>query len=122
MEYQTESNNFGQAPVSYEDKRSTGFATASIVMGIIAIATCCCIYTSIVCGALAIIFALLSRGGEMTMDGKAKVGLALGIVGFIVAIIVLIVAVIYCIYYFGGMDGLINYVNQYSEKYMQSYQ
>ena len=48
----------------YEDKRSNGFATAALVLGIVGIATGCCVYTGIICGALAIIFALLSRGGS----------------------------------------------------------
>ena len=36
---------------------------AALVLSIIAIASCSCIYVSIICGSLAMIFALLSKGG-----------------------------------------------------------
>lgn len=93
----------------YEDKRSNGFATASFVLGIIGIATGCCVYTGIICGALAIIFAILSRGGEMTMSHKAKIGLILGIVGIVFGIIMFVIAIATVILQYGGFE---NYMNE----------
>ena len=82
MDYQNnpDSHQPGQELFSpYKNKRSAGFATASLVLGILSLVTCCCIYSALPFGALAIIFALLSRGGEMTMDSRGMTGLGLGI-------------------------------------------
>ena len=43
-----------QPPVP--NKRSAGMETAAFVLGIVSIVTCTCIYISVVCGALAIMF------------------------------------------------------------------
>jgi hypothetical protein len=117
MDYQPDLNQN-----RYEDKRSSGLATASIVMGIIAIATSCCIYSAIVAGALSIIFALLSRGGELTMDSKGKIGLTLGIIGLVLTIIVYVAVFTYMIQYYGSFDKMLDYSNKFSQQYMQTYQ
>ena len=44
---------------------------AALVLSIIAIASCSCIYVSIICGSLAMIFALLSKGGATSMSSMA---------------------------------------------------
>ena len=60
---------------SYIEMRSAGMSVASLVLGIIGLSMGCCIYPPIIFGSLAIIFALLSRGGEMHMNSYAKAGL-----------------------------------------------
>ena len=100
----------------YEDKRSNGFATASLVLGIVGLATGCCVYTPIICGALAMIFALLSRGGERTMSVRAKTGLGLGIAGVVCGILLIVVSFIVVIVQYGGFE---NYMNAYMEIYQQ---
>ncbi len=64
---------------------SNGMATASLILGIcsLLVTCCCCIPISFVCGLLAVVFAFVSRKGE-PMTGKAKWGLALGILGLVV--------------------------------------
>ena len=111
-----------QPQVNYEDKRSSGFATASIVLGIVAIATSCCIYSALICGALSIIFALLSKGGEMTMSSNAKIGLTLGIIGLAATIILYTVVIIVVISNSGGIDAFMLEYNKAMEQYMQYYQ
>lgn len=49
--------------------------TASVVCGIIAIATLCVVYPTMIFAPLSIVFAMLSRGGELTFQPKAKAGL-----------------------------------------------
>lgn len=101
-----------------QDKRSHSMETASLVLGIVAIS---CGYTSVICGALAIIFALLSRGGETTMGSKAKVGLGLGIAGFIIALLIC-VAFAFAYNYYGGLDGLLRaYCDMYGLDYQEMY-
>lgn len=106
---------------TYEDKRSRGFTTASLVLGIIGIATGCCVYTGIICGALAIIFALLSRGGEKTMSNQAKVGLALGIVGIVTGILMLVAAFAVVIAEFGSFENYMEYYFDLMEPFMSAY-
>ncbi|MFP3156320.1 hypothetical protein LQZ18_18200 [Lachnospiraceae bacterium ZAX-1] len=108
MEYQTNA--------SYEDKHSHGFSIAALVLGIIGVATCCCIYATFICGALAIIFALLSRGGEMNMGKQAKAGMALGIIGIALAIILIIFAAV-MLTYLAGTGGLEDYFKSYFDLY-----
>ena len=102
-------------------KHSSGFATASLVLGIIGLATGCCIYTSIICGALAVIFALLSRGGEMTMPGKSKIGLGLGIASTVMGILILAIAFAYMILQFGGLEGYLDYYNDLMQQLESGY-
>ena len=92
---------------TYIDKRSNGFSLASLVVAIIGLATGCCVYTGIICGALAIMFALLSKGGELTMDGKAKAGLTIGIISIVFSIFVLIVTLALTISSFGSFENFL---------------
>lgn len=91
MDYQPYSNQ--QPP--YFDKRSSGMATAAMILGIIGLSLVCCPYVSIPCGALAIIFALLSRGGERTCSTRGQTGLILGILGLSLGILFTIFALLY---------------------------
>ena len=59
--------------------------TAALILGILSITTCCCLYGAYIFGSLAIIFALLSRGGRMKMSSEAKTGLLLAIIGIVLA-------------------------------------
>lgn len=97
-----------------QNKRSEGMAMASMVLGIVGAATGCCIYTGVGCGALAIILALLSRGGEMTLAPKAKAGLWLGIAGIVVGIFMFVIGIISIILQFGSFE---NYMNEYMKMY-----
>ena len=111
-----------QPQVNYEDKRSSGFATASIVLGIVAIATSCCIYSALICGALSIIFALLSRGGELTMSSNAKIGLTLGIIGLVITILIYTFAIILLISNSGGIEPFFQEYDKVLQQYTQYYQ
>ena len=57
------------------DRHSKHMENLSLIMGIIALSTFCLVYPALICGALGIVFALLSRGGETTFSGRAKLGL-----------------------------------------------
>ncbi len=125
MDYQNNANLDRQSTPQDRrdpDRRSHGLATASFVMGILSLATCCCIYSAIVFGALSIIFALLSRGGETTLDGAGKTGLILGISGLTVTVILYIVMLFYAVSYYGSFDELMRYSNEMAEQYMKYYQ
>lgn len=78
------------------EKNRDGYATASLVLGIVALVLscpcCCCLYpVAGICAILAIVFSAISlkRNGK---SGKAIAGLILGIVALLIIIIVMIAA------------------------------
>ena len=50
----------------YRSRRSARMEAASLILGSIALLSCTCLYLAVPCGALAVIFATLSRGGMMS--------------------------------------------------------
>mgnify|MGYP007001697205 CR=1 FL=1 len=59
-------------------RRSQRMENAALLLGVIGAATFCLVYPALICGSLAIVFALLSRGGERTLTSRAKIALILG--------------------------------------------
>ncbi len=72
---------------------SSGFATAGLVFGILALIGFWVPFGDVVCAALAVLFSVLglsqTRGGAYAGHGKAVAGLICGIIGLIPAIIVI---------------------------------
>lgn len=89
------------------NKRSAGMETAAFVLGIISIVTCTCIYASVVCGALAVMFALLSKGGATSMSSRARYAMILGIAGIVVTVILYAYAFTYAIHTYGSIENLL---------------
>ena len=118
----TENNSRQYSGSPYNSKRSGGLAVASLVMGILSLTASCCIYAAIPFGALAITFALLSRGGEQKLDTKGITGLTLGIMGLIATIVVFTFMFIYSVNYYGGLDKFLEYSNDLANQYLQMYQ
>ncbi len=68
------------------------------------------VFTSLICGPLAIIFGLLSKGGEMTMDTKGKVAVILGIIGLVLTVLIMLVAFrVVILDEFGGFENFLKY-------------
>lgn len=110
-EFQSEpENSFHENYNLYRDKRSQAFATAGFVLGLIAALTPYFVFTSLICGPLAIIFGLLSKGGEMTMDTKGKVAVILGIIGLVLTVLIMLVAFrVVILDEFGGFENFLKY-------------
>ena len=51
----------------YRSRRSARMEAASLILGSIALLSCTCLYLAVPCGALAVIFATLSRGGTTAL-------------------------------------------------------
>lgn len=102
----------------YENKHSEGMATASLILGIAGLATACCFYPGIICGALAIIFAILSRGGGMTIPNKARVGLGLGIAAIALLAMLFAMVLLVAIIESGGIEA---FIREYRQMYQEIY-
>lgn len=81
-----------------QKKPQNRYAIASLVFGIVSVATCCCCCVETlglllmgVCAILAIVFAFLSKkSNDGKMDAKAIAGLVLGIVAIVMLLILLV--------------------------------
>lgn len=103
------------------DKRSAGLATAALVLGIVSLVTIFSIVTPYVCGSLAIILGLLSKGGETTVDGHGKAGIITGTIA-----LCLITLILFIFGVFGSEDNAVNsferefrmeFQNEYNQQY-----
>lgn len=85
-QYQTQYQSY---PPVYQEKNN--MATAALVMGILSLCSiCCCMLFGIVSGVLGVIFAIMSKKGDK-MDGQARAGLILSIIGIAVTVLVIII-------------------------------
>lgn len=97
--------DFGQNQYGYgNDKRSRAMTTAAVVFSVIAVSTVCCIYISFLCGILGIIFALLSKGGEMTMSANAKNALGISVMAIVLTVMLLAGSVVMVIMQYGSFE------------------
>ena len=115
MDY-NEYNQYNAPNTSYIDKRSQSMAIASLALAIAGMVLGCCVYSAIIFGSLAIILALLSRGGEMTTNSYAKAGLILGIIAIVFGILFLVYSLSVVMIQFGGFEGYMNYIEDLMEE------
>lgn len=69
------------------DVQKNNMATASMIMGILALVFLCC-YGGLLFGSLGILFAVLSRT-EGRLTGQAQAGLILSVIGLVLGILLL---------------------------------
>lgn len=100
----------------YADKRSAGMAVASLVLGIVSVVLSCCVYPGFIFGSLAVILALLSRGGERSLNGYSIAGLVLGIIGIAAGIFMLIYSMVAFFITIGGWEGYLNEIQRVIEQ------
>ncbi len=70
--------------------KTKGWSVASLVIGIFSAVCCCFGWSGLVLGALAVVFAVLSRRRLGYFDGMSIAGLVLGIFGFVIGAILTI--------------------------------
>lgn len=95
-------------PRNFNNKRSQEMETASLVLGIIAIASCTCLNVSIICGSLSMLFALLSKGGASSMSSRAMFCFVLGLVSVLVTICFYTASIVYMLHEYGSLSGILN--------------
>lgn len=94
------------------DKRSQPMSTAAMILSVIAISTACCFYVSFACAALGITFALLSKGGELTMSQNAKAALWISVAAIFFTATLTIVSFVTVIVQYGSLDA---FMEEYSK-------
>ena len=90
------------------------FEAAAIFLAIGAMLSCAFLYGAYIMGALAILFALLSRGDQMKMSVKAKVALIVGIFAIILSTALTIGSIYIAIEEFGSIE---NALREYCEMF-----
>lgn len=95
-------------PRNFNNKRSQEMETASLVLGIIAIASCTCLNVSIICGSLSMLFALLSKGGASSMSSRAMFCFVLGLASVLITICFYTVLIVYMLHEYGSLSGILN--------------
>ena len=78
-----------------EQKRKNGFSIASLVLGILSIACCCFNYIPLILGILSVIFAIIDKKNNATMNGMAIAGLICGIVSIVLALISIVSSLLF---------------------------
>lgn len=109
-------------PMPPRDKRSRSMETASMVLGLISLTTCTCLYISLACGALAILLGILSKGGELTMSNRAQAGVIMGILGLVFTVVVYAASFAIAISAYGSIEGILQaYCEMYGIDYTEFY-
>lgn len=89
-----------------------GFASASLVLGILSLVLCCCCYVSVPLGALGILFAILSKR-DSQMSGRGRAGLWLSIVGLCLTVLFTLSIVISFVKNGGFRETMDDYLEYY---------
>ena len=87
-------------------RRSQRMENAALLLGVIGAATFCMVYPALICGSLAIVFALLSRGGERTLTSRAKAALILGSIALGIVLAMIIYTFAIAELYYGGVENM----------------
>ena len=111
-DYEPHHDDYEQQP----GQRRGGMRLAAMVMGVLSVITCMMIYVSVPLGALAILFALLSRGRGRQL-GNAKPALIMGVAGILASSIL----TGYALYSYYHDPVLHAQVNQLIERYRRVY-
>ena len=79
----------------------------AFIFGLISILMCSIIYVSFITGSMAILFAILSKGGSMKFSKKARLGFIFGILGLVLTIIFYTVAFKIALAEYGSLEGIL---------------
>lgn len=118
--YNNNQNFYNYPPQNngYIPQRNNSFITLSLISGITAIVSALSIFFPFIFGGLGILFALLSKGNDVQMTGRAKAGLATSILGMVISAFILIAS---CIIVFSNPEGRDLFLEEYNRAYEQQY-
>lgn len=98
----------GRPPVQPRD----AMMSAAVILSAIAVAASCCVYASIVCGALSITLALLSRGQQKKLSPQGKVAVTTSVVAIVLSVSVTIGMFVSAVHQYGSLE---NFIKAYSQ-------
>ncbi|SCP99001.1 hypothetical protein [Anaerobium acetethylicum] len=104
-------------PVQNETTSSGSLAVASLILGITAFISACCIIAPIPIGAISIILGILSKGNDKKMPVNSKIGIAFSIAGLFLAIAITIYAIVWFVQ---NPDS--EFMRQLMESYYEGYE
>lgn len=112
---QNQNNQYAQGPIGRNPGQS--MATASMILGLIGLFTVFTVYIPLICGSIAIILAVLSKGYGKKMLAYAKVGIgtAIGGVALIASIIFSLVGILLS----SSGDDLVNFGRAMDKQFEQ---
>lgn len=103
--YDPNENRFGDPPDQFTRPRrkpASSMAMASVTCAIIAILSVFTVFGALLFGALGIIFALLSRREDLTLERPAKYGLYVAIIALIISAAISVFSVVYTLREYGS--------------------
>ena len=119
---QNDLNSYDASKFHQTRKPINIFESASLALATAAVFTCLFFYASYILGALAIVFSLLSRGGQMKLSTKAKFGLSLGIFAIIFTTILTIGGLYIMVEEYGSIENILReYYNMYNLDFEELY-
>ncbi|MCI8978894.1 hypothetical protein D5282_17700 [bacterium 1xD8-48] len=112
---QNQNNQYAPEPVLRNPGQS--MATASMILGVVGLFTIFTVYIPLICGGLAVILAILSRGygKKMLLAARVGIGTAIGAVVLICSIIFSLVGILLA----SSGDDLVNFGKAMDEQFEQ---
>lgn len=86
--------------------------SAAVILSAIAVATSCCVYASLICGALSITLAFLSRGQQKKLTPQGRLAVTTSVVAIILSVGVTIGMILSTIHQYGSFE---NFMKAYTE-------
>lgn len=113
----TQQNNNAYSDRQRQFIRNPGqaLATVSMILGLASIFTVFTVYIPVICGSLAIVLAILSKGYGKKMLGSAKIGIGTGIGGM--ALVITIVGSLTALLLSSSGDTLIQFGQQMDQQF-----
>lgn len=86
--FNNETFNYTPQPEQPQKDPGHGLAIASLVLGILSILSCCCVYLAVILGVVGIVLAIISKSKSLAgkMETMATVGMILSILGVVIAV------------------------------------
>ncbi len=105
MDFHLFDSDYESPPVSPQPQDV--MQTMATILSVIAIVTTCCIYSSLGCGALSIILALLARGQQKKLTPQGKLTIMTAIAAIVISVSATILMVSMTIQEFGGAESFL---------------
>lgn len=93
-----------------------GMLTASVILGTIALATTCCIYSSLILGSLSIILALLSRGKKKKLSPSGKLAVMTAGTAIILSVGITVGMFVMTVHQYGSVEKFLQYYSSMMEE------